>query len=448
MSNNKKIYILFPSGTGHINPVLGLVHELCKQPNIECIFYGIEEHKEPISRTGAEYRQFANRNYANMVLPNKTASQKEKSLIILLNTLMDSAYDILPQLLKDFEQDRPNVILFDSLFVPARYLLVALRSKDINVKAVEFFPNFVLTKQLIESIPESNIFGKDFNSLLKFGNLIIKQSQISWKFGLSIYNPIDFVFGETDFTKLVAVFPELQPNVEAFGKQFKFVGQCVCEDVRGIEMKNDPELKSFLRLFRGAKDLNKRTHDLKLILVSLGTVFNYNTFVFEEIIKAIREFNKSSTRHFSSSQFLVVISVGNVSYRLLTDKINKGELIIPETILIRAKVPQLEILKRADLFITHCGMNSTTEAIKYAVPIIAVPIEADQPLVARRVCEELSAGIRINMSNLQSDEIADAIDKVLSDEKYAKNMKDLSLASAKYNGIAEGSKIVLDILGQ
>ena len=34
------------------------------------------------------------------------------------------------------------------------------------------------------------------------------------------------------------------------------------------------------------------------------------------------------------------------------------------------KVPQLEILEKNDLFITHCGMNSTNEAIKYAVPII------------------------------------------------------------------------------
>ena len=93
-------------------------------------------------------------------------------------------------------------------------------------------------------------------------------------------------------------------------------------------------------------------------------------------------------------------------------------------------------------------MNSTTETIKYGVPIIGIPIQGDQPLVARRVCDELSAGIRINMSNLKSDEIADSIDKVLSDEKYAKNMRDLSLASAKHNGIVEGTKIVLELLGQ
>ena len=194
-------------------------------------------------------------------------------------------------------------------------------------------------------------------------------------------------------------------------------------------------------------ETNKSNNDSKLILVSIGTVFNYNTFIFEEIIKAIREFDKPN-RRLNSSQLLVIISLGDLSFKTLNDKISSGELILPENVILRPKVPQLDILKRADLFITHCGMNSTTETIKYGVPIIGVPIQGDQPLVARRVCDELSAGIRLDMSNLKSDEIADAIDKVLSDEKYAKNMKDLSLASAKYNGIVEGTKIVLDILAQ
>ena len=435
--STKKIYVLFPSGTGHINPVLGLVQELCKQPNIECIFYGNEEHKDLISRTGAKFRLYANRNYANML--KSMNSNKNASLINLLEAMIDGAYEILPQLIKDYEQDKPDLIIYDCVFLSARYLYVDLKRRGIDVKMVEFFPNFAINKSIMESVPEMNLFPKDFNTALKIAHLFTNQIHLSWNFNLPIYNAIKFLFEKREYTQMVAVFPELQPRVEEFGENFKFVGQCVAEDVRNDELEKDEELKSILLNF----DSNKS----KLILVSIGTVFNYNTFIFEEIIKAIREFDKPN-RRLNSSQLLVIISLGDLSFKTLNDKISSGELILPENVILRPKVPQLEILKRADLFLTHCGMNSTTETIKYGVPIIGIPIQGDQPLVARRVCDELSAGIRLDMSNLKSDEIADAIDKVLSDEKYAKNMKDLSLASAKYNGILEGTKIILDILAQ
>ena len=446
MSNNKKIFVLISSGTGHINPVLGIVKELCKQPNIECIFYGIEEHKEPISRTGAEFRLFANRNYANTVFPIIGDNKNDKPLLELIHNLMDCTFDILPQLLNDYEQDKPDLILFDSSFLPARYLYTSLQKRGITLKMVEFYPNFVFTKSIVESVPEMNIFQKDFNTLFKVGSIFAKQAEISWTFGLPIYNVMNFLFEKTEFTKIVAVFPELHPKVEEFGEKFKFIGQCVSEEARNNELERDQDLKSILFNFE-TNSSNKKSNDSKLILVSIGTVFNHNTFVFEEIIKAIREYDKPS-RRLNSSTFLVIISVGEASLKTLNEKKSSGELEIPENVILRPKVPQLEILKRADLFITHCGMNSTTESIKYGVPIIGIPIQGDQPLVARRVCDELSAGVRLYLSNLKSDEIADAIDKVLTDEKYAKNMKDLSIASAKHNGIVEGTKIILELLGQ
>ena len=436
--STKKIYILFPSATGHINPVLGLVQQLCKQPNIECIFYGNEEHKDLINRTGSKFRLYANRNYANML----EADNKGASFIRFLETMIDCSYDILPQLLNDYEQDKPDLVLYDCLFLSARFLYVVLLKRGINLKMVEFFPNFAMNKSIIESVPELNLFEKNFNTLLKMAQIFMKQAHLSWSYDLSVYNTMNFLFEKREYTQIVAVFPELQPKVEEFG-EFKFIGQCVAEDVRNNELDKDQELKSILLKF----DSNKETDKSKLILVSIGTVYNYNTFVFEEIIKAVQEYNKPS-RRLNSSQLLVIISLGDISFKTLKEKIKEGELNLPENIILRSKVPQLDILKRSDLFITHCGMNSTTETIKYGVPIIGIPIQGDQPLVARRVCDELSAGIRLNTSNLKSDDIGDAIDKVLTDEKYAKNMKDLSIASAKHNGIVEGTKIVLELLGK
>lgn len=245
-------------------------------------------------------------------------------------------------------------------------------------------------------------------------------------------------------TRLVAVFPELHPRLNDYDpKTHKFIGECISEETRNNETTyKDMELKSLLDQF----PLNKNKASLvnssspKLIYVSLGTLFCVNTFIFELTIEAINKIDPS--------RFRVVFSVGEKSLKSLRKKIEDGELTLPETIMLRAFVPQLEVLKRADLFVTHSGMNSTSEAISYAVPMICMPIEGDQPYNARRICDELEIGVRLDPHKLTADLIADSINRVLGDEKYARNAKNLSDVSARYNGARDGTKFIVDFLNQ
>jgi UDP:flavonoid glycosyltransferase YjiC (YdhE family) len=57
----------------------------------------------------------------------------------------------------------------------------------------------------------------------------------------------------------------------------------------------------------------------------------------------------------------------------------------PENVIVVATAPQLELLKRADLCITHAGLNTVLEALGQGVPLLAVPIGYDQPGVAARI---------------------------------------------------------------
>jgi MGT family glycosyltransferase len=55
-------------------------------------------------------------------------------------------------------------------------------------------------------------------------------------------------------------------------------------------------------------------------------------------------------------------------------------------------VDQWSVLKEADLFVTHHGLNSTHEAIFHCVPMISYSFAADQPALAQR-CQELGLAL-------------------------------------------------------
>ena len=110
-----------------------------------------------------------------------------------------------------------------------------------------------------------------------------------------------------------------------------------------------------------------------LYYISLGTLFNEHP-----------EFYRHCFAAFANSMYQVVLSVGHK-----TPLSSLGD--IPPKFIVQNYVPQLEILQRANVFISHGGMNSVSEALYYGVPLLVIPQSADQPWVAKRVAQ-LGAG--------------------------------------------------------
>jgi UDP:flavonoid glycosyltransferase YjiC (YdhE family) len=87
-------------------------------------------------------------------------------------------------------------------------------------------------------------------------------------------------------------------------------------------------------------------------------------------------------------------------------------------------VPQLEILSRADLFITHGGFNSIKESIFYTVPMLVFPIEfkTDHPGNSARVIYH-RFGLRGDARKDSPSGIKEKIETLLSDGSFKKNMQ-------------------------
>ncbi|RNA15522.1 glycosyl transferase family, partial [Brachionus plicatilis] len=119
----KKIFILTLAASGHLNPMCGLVHELCQQPNVECFFYNGGKFKETIERTGASFCLYPNMD-ALVAKYSEAPKLTEKGghtkfFANFMEFQFEVSYECMPQLVKDVETHKPDLIIYDPSFYPA-----------------------------------------------------------------------------------------------------------------------------------------------------------------------------------------------------------------------------------------------------------------------------------------------------------------------------------------
>ncbi|MDR2973952.1 MAG: hypothetical protein LBV00_04450 [Propionibacteriaceae bacterium] len=131
-----------------------------------------------------------------------------------------------------------------------------------------------------------------------------------------------------------------------------------------------------------------------LIYISLGSIVSDKRF-YEKCLKA-----------FSSQPWSVILNTARV------DQADLGP--IPSNIHIYSYVPQVDVLTHADVFVTHCGMNSVNEAMSVGVPMVGVPVMNDEQSNAERLVE-LGLGRRVRSRRVSGAQLVDAVRQVLAD---------------------------------
>jgi zeaxanthin glucosyltransferase len=137
-----------------------------------------------------------------------------------------------------------------------------------------------------------------------------------------------------------------------------------------------------------------------LIYASMGTLVNGLRNVYGNILEAVSEF----------PEMQMVLSVGrNCNPRDLGP--------IPSNTIVVQTAPQIDLLKRAALCITHAGLNTALEALAQGVPMVAIPIAFDQPGVAARIAYH-GVGELIEIGNLTAPRLSKLIAKIKGDPSY------------------------------
>ena len=361
----KTVFFFSIPAHGHTNPMLLVAEELVKRGNA-VRFYSFDEFKEKIEKTGAEF--ISCDSYLFELSEQEEKRLKDVSTTemtiqdIRLTLKMDSFLD------KEFKAFKPDVVFTDSVCFWGK--LNALKH---NVPMVVSTSTFAFNQM------SSQYMKYSFKELLDmiFGlPKISKELKKLKPYGYRIKSALSLVQSDNDTDSVVYTSYNFQPFSESFSDCYAFVGPSVFSEAVPNKEKERP-----------------------LVYISLGTVINERPDFYKKCIEALGD-----------EDIDVVISCGKT-----TNIETLG--VLPDNIKVFPYVNQLDVLSKADVFISHCGMNSVSESLYMATPIVLYPQTGEQNAVARRVVE-INAGIKLCDDSVNGIRLA--VFEILSNSKYKK----------------------------
>lgn len=395
---SRAIFFNIPA-SGHVNPSLPLTAELVRRGE-QIIYYGTENFRRKIEATGAEFRPYQHFDDSYFERNRLTGANPPMAAAHLIA----GSRQMLPDLLAMTRDEQPDYLLYDSM-CPWGALVgrVLGLPSVVSLSLLVYSPAAMMRSFGLRTILPMIIGG--FPHILRFQretSAIGREYRIKpLEFGEAFNAPGDLILSYTSAA--------IQPGADKIDARIQFVGPSIA--ARGDT--GDFPLE--------------RLDGKPVIYISLGTLVNDHP-----------EFFRACLQAFADSPYTVVMSIG--------DKVAPESLgAIPPNFVVRPFNPQLEILQRSALFITHAGMNSVHEGLYYDVPLLLVPQQAEQAFVALRI-QELGAGLR--QTDFTPDAIRLAAERILGDGQFKQRATALGESLREAGGYARAADLVLEMVGK
>ena len=387
----KKIVFFCIPAFGHTNPTLGVVRELVEQGN-KVWYYSYKPFKAAIESAGAIFLPCDDFDPPEN-LSAKDGAKIAKNIAFAAKVLVDTTLSMDDAFYENLLEIQPDCIVADSMALWGKLL-----AKKMNTKFVSSTTTFAFNKE------SAKIMGQSLLSAIK---MIAAMPKISKELarlqekGYPVNNILEIIANDQNTDTIVYTSPEFQPCSDSFSDKYAFVG---------------PSIRPIMHTFRKEQE--------KLIYISMGTVNNDLLPIYQSCIRALKETN-----------YQVVMSVGDqIDLRKIQNDAGN--------ISIYPSVDQIAVLQQADLFITHCGMNSVNEALYFGIPLLMLPQTSEQLGVARRV-EQLGAGIILKKYNQKA--IQNGVQTLLSDKIYCDNASAIGKSFQNCSGAKGAAKKILDV---
>lgn len=399
----KAVFFTLPHH-GHINPNIGLLEELVKRGD-EVVCYSSAKYKGLVEAAGARWREyrvdleafFFKKGVYSSDMPmeaNADIRFNIEKAFEDIEALFGVGRDIYLKHCKEVLEAGVDYFIYDSFAVWGKIF-----SNKLKIPAVCCESLFVMTEEIfnanIEYFIAYLIKNKPLDSITQAEKKLAADcmnyysKRIQRKLAIRDFSFSGYFY--SDYLNIVYLVKEMQPMSHCLGEKFALVGM---DYLVGTE-----------------RQARRKKGRIPLIYISRGTI--HGSEAVDVFNKCISVLEKMDCR--------VIISTGG--YTAGAQFAN-----LPPNVEVFDFVNQKEILREADLFITHGGLTGVREAIFNGVPMLLYPETTDQYIATQQIAQA-GAGIWLKNKPFCGEELERAIKKVLKSQEYLGNVK---LLKAKF----------------
>ncbi|MFF8424638.1 macrolide-inactivating glycosyltransferase [Streptomyces sp. NPDC016566] len=376
---------------GHVNPSLEVIRELVARGHR--VTYAIPPaFAEKVAATGARPVPYT----STLPGPNADPEAWGSTLLDNVEPFLEDAIQALPQLIRAYEGDEPDLVLHDITSYPARVL-----AHRWGVPAISLSPNLVAWEGYEEEVAEP-MWAEPKRT--ERGQAYYARFE-AWLAQNGITEHPDPFLGRPA-RSLVLIPKVLQPNADRVDERVHtFVGACQGD-----------------RADQG--DWQRPAGAEKVALVSLGSAFTKQPGFYRECVRAFTDL----------PGWHLVLQIGRH-----IDPAELGE--VPANVEVHSWVPQLAVLRQADLFVTHAGAGGSQEGLATATPMIAVPQAVDQ-FGNADMLRSLGVARRLATEEATAERLREAALALSGDPEVARRLKEIRAGMAGEGGTRRAAGLI------
>lgn len=336
---------------------------------------------------------------------------------------LDYALTAVPALQETLRQLKPTLVMFT-----AKCLWAAIVAELLELPTIGIHTNVLMPRGAVvsERVFQARCPGVSEQELARREARDAEAWQrCQLRFSLERVHPLDVLPGLPNCMNLrgdlnlVYASEALQPQRELLDPSHHFVGPCY--DTR--EADADPAFEQALA-----------TLPAPLLYASLGSMALYNERLdlFRLCLHTALELKWGTVMALGSEAQCQAL---------------KPELPDQAAVIIRAYVPQLSVLKRATVFITHAGTNGVYEALLAGVPLLMLPQGGDQPLIAEQV-EQAGLGHWLSPDELTPTGLQRALERLRAAAHLPARLREASEGLRQAGGLPKVIRLVTQFVEQ
>lgn len=382
---------------GHVNTALPIAQELIAR-GTHVDYYLTDRFRQSVEAINAVFHPIS------VSLSYSGGANDSLSLQIA-----EESCRVVPFILEDVRARQPDYIVYDVACLWGRLL-----AQILSVPAIAIYFSYAVNVHTLRMVSRQlngltsgktagpHVPGQPGSSLESFMKMHRVLDQLRVNYHLP---PLGNLFSHAEPLNIVCIPREFQPVSNSFDERFVFIGPSI---QKRLEETDFP----FALL-----------DERPLLYISLGTIVNDHLLFYRRCLEAFRD-----------QPWQVVLSIG--------EKVEQEALgSLPANFIVRSHVPQLEILQRTSIFLTHGGMSSVMEALYYNVPLVVFPRTPEHKMTGLRVAE-FGLGITIEDEDVTVQTLRDAVTTVFHDVAMRNRVEHMSRLLQN----AGGSKLAADAI--